>query len=74
MRIGVDHERDAPVAREPRVTVAQVKAVRGDGASQDLLRRLGSQGPEREEAVGELHVLLLKAARFEIRRRSAADW
>ena len=35
------------------------------------LRRLGSQGPEREEAVGELHVLLLKAARFEIGRRSA---
>jgi RNA polymerase sigma-70 factor (ECF subfamily) len=45
---------------------------RADGASQDLLRRLGSGGIEREGAVGELHVLLLKAARFEVWRRSAS--
>jgi RNA polymerase sigma-70 factor, ECF subfamily len=43
-----------------------------DGASQDWLRRLGSAGPERDAAVGELHVLLLNAARSEIRRRSAS--
>src|SRR5262245_43396016 len=43
-----------------------------DGASQDLLRRLGSGGIEREEAVGELHILLLKAARFAIGRRSVS--
>jgi len=55
----------------PADTRPQAPPGGADGASQDLLRRLGSQGPEREEAVGELHVLLLKAARFEIRRRSA---
>src|SRR5262245_11789772 len=43
-----------------------------DGASRDLLRRLGSTGPERDEAVGELHVLLLRAARFAIARRSTS--
>ncbi len=55
----------------PADTRPQAAPGGADGASQDLLRRLGSQGPEREEAVGELHVLLLKAARFEIGRRSA---
>src|SRR5689334_1381232 len=40
-----------------------------DGASREWLRRLGAEGAERDEAVGELHVLLLKAARFEIGRR-----
>jgi RNA polymerase sigma-70 factor (ECF subfamily) len=56
----------------PADTRPQAPPGGADGASQDLLRRLGSQGSEREEAVGELHVLLLKAARFEIGRRSAA--
>jgi RNA polymerase sigma-70 factor (ECF subfamily) len=37
------------------------------------LRRLQADGPEREAAIAELHLLLLKAARFEIaRRRSSA--
>ncbi len=36
------------------------------------LRRLGSEGPEREAAVAELHLLLLKAARFEVGRRGSA--
>jgi len=54
----------------PADTRPQAPPGGADGASQDLLRRLGSQGSEREEAVGELHVLLLKAARFEIGRRS----
>jgi RNA polymerase sigma-70 factor (ECF subfamily) len=42
-----------------------------DGASQQWLRRLGADGAEREDAVGELRVLLLRAARFEIERRRA---
>lgn len=33
------------------------------------LRRLRSEGPERETAIAELHRLLLRAARFEIGRR-----
>jgi RNA polymerase sigma-70 factor (ECF subfamily) len=36
------------------------------------LARLRSSGPGREAAVAELHVLLLKAARFEVDRRRAS--
>ena len=36
------------------------------------LRRLRGAGPEREEAMAELHLLLLKAARFEIARRRSS--
>jgi RNA polymerase sigma-70 factor, ECF subfamily len=35
--------------------------------------RLTGTGPQRDEAIGELHDLLLKAARFEVRRRGAGD-
>jgi RNA polymerase sigma-70 factor (ECF subfamily) len=41
-------------------------------ANTDLLERLRADGPGRDEAVAELHALLLRAARFEIGRRSAA--
>ena len=40
-----------------------------DQDSQRLLRDLRSAGPEREAAVGRLHELLLRAARFEVARR-----
>lgn len=43
-----------------------------DTQSQDWLARLGGEGAAREEAVGELHALLLGAARFEVGRRRAA--
>jgi RNA polymerase sigma-70 factor (ECF subfamily) len=43
-----------------------------DDESRDWVRRLRAQGPEREEALGELHDLLLRAARFEVSRRRAA--
>ena len=33
------------------------------------LRRLRAKGPERDTAIAELHLLLLKAARFEVARR-----
>jgi RNA polymerase sigma-70 factor (ECF subfamily) len=43
---------------------------RADGnASRELYERLGGGGHDRETAVGELHDLLLKAARFELNRR-----
>jgi RNA polymerase sigma-70 factor, ECF subfamily len=38
-------------------------------ASRELYERLGGGGRDREAAVGELHALLLKAARFELNRR-----
>src|SRR5690348_3444574 len=37
----------------------------------DWVERLRAEGPDRRTAVGELHELLLRAARFEIGRRSA---
>src|SRR4051794_2019074 len=39
--------------------------------SATLLERLRADGPRHEEAIRELHALLLRAARFEISRRSA---
>jgi RNA polymerase sigma-70 factor, ECF subfamily len=44
---------------------------RPDDESRDWLRRLRAQGPERDHALGELHDLLLRAARFELNRRRA---
>jgi RNA polymerase sigma-70 factor (ECF subfamily) len=43
-----------------------------DDESRDWVRRLRAQGPEREEALGELRDLLLRAARFEVGRRGGA--
>lgn len=40
--------------------------------SERWLRRLGGAGARREEAIAELHGLLLRAARFEVGRRRAA--
>jgi len=44
----------------------------GDDASRLWLDRLAASGARRDEAVVELHALLLKAARFEVDRRRAA--
>jgi RNA polymerase sigma-70 factor (ECF subfamily) len=41
-----------------------------DPASRAWLRRLASPGREHDEAVGELHALLVTAARFALRRRA----
>ena len=43
-----------------------------DPESRAWLERLRADGPERDEALGELRELLLKAARFEVHRRSNA--
>src|SRR4051812_14278814 len=44
-----------------------------DSESQAWLDRLDPSSRERDAAVGELHALLLKAARFEVNRRGAGD-
>lgn len=44
----------------------------GDRESQAWLASLRAEGPEREHAIGRLHELLLRAARFELGRRRAA--
>jgi RNA polymerase sigma-70 factor, ECF subfamily len=44
-----------------------------DAESQAWLERLAPGSRERDAAVGELHDLLLKAARFEVGRRGVAD-
>jgi RNA polymerase sigma-70 factor (ECF subfamily) len=41
-------------------------------SSESWLEALRAQGAVRDEAVGDLHALLLRAARFELRRRRAA--
>jgi len=43
-----------------------------DGESVEWLRSLRGTGQDREEAVARLHALLLKAARYEVGRRSAS--
>ena len=43
-----------------------------DAAIARLHRRLHATGAERDQALGELRELLLKAARFEVRRRASA--
>ena len=40
-----------------------------DTESREWLRRLRASGAEREDAIGQLHALLLRAARFEVARR-----
>jgi RNA polymerase sigma-70 factor (ECF subfamily) len=49
------------------------RPLRLDPESQAWLDRLRSDGPHRETALRELRALLLKAARFELRRRGAAS-
>ena len=43
-----------------------------DEESREWLRSLHADGPTRDEAVGRLHALLLRAARFEVARRRPA--
>src|SRR5690348_13726646 len=50
--------------------VAAVDAV--DSQSRDWIDALRSDGAERADAITRLHELLLRAARFEVRRRAAS--
>lgn len=56
----------------PGTGVATGIAGSPDAASQAWVARLSCSGAERDAAVTELHHLLLRAARFEIRRRRVA--
>ena len=56
----------------PTETPPEPAAQAGDPGSRLWLRRLRGEGAEREAAVAELHLLLLKAARFEVERRRAS--
>ena len=56
----------------PGAGVAARVAGPADTASQAWVARLSCSGAQRDAAVAELHGLLLRAARFEIRRRLAA--
>jgi RNA polymerase sigma-70 factor (ECF subfamily) len=52
----------------PTPTPAPAPIARRD----DLLAALRTQGPRHEQAIRELHAMLLRAARFELGRRAAA--
>jgi RNA polymerase sigma-70 factor (ECF subfamily) len=56
----------------PPVDAPTTRSARLDAESRAWLDRLAPDGRERDAAVGALHALLLKAARFEINRRRAA--
>jgi RNA polymerase sigma-70 factor (ECF subfamily) len=55
----------------PQATAAADPKAATDEASRDWLVLLSTPGPGREAAITELHSLLLRAARFEVSRRSA---
>lgn len=59
----------ATVARTMLRGRSSPAAGRIDADSSEWLRRLRSEGPEHESAVGELHSLLLRAASFEVQRK-----
>jgi RNA polymerase sigma-70 factor (ECF subfamily) len=50
---------------------AAMRARGSDDASRAWVAALRATGPARERAVGELHALMLRAARFELQRRRA---
>jgi RNA polymerase sigma-70 factor (ECF subfamily) len=65
----IERARPAVYPRRVDVTGQVSDAAR---ASEDLARALRGSGRVRDEAVAELHALLLRAARFELSRRRAA--
>ena len=56
----------------PPPPAAAARADTLDAESRRWLLELGASGPVRDEAVGRLHALLLRAARFEVARRRRA--
>jgi len=58
-----------PRSRTPRVTIDPRRL---DGTSRAWLDALHSVDSRREEAIGRLHALLLREARFDVRRRTAS--
>jgi RNA polymerase sigma-70 factor, ECF subfamily len=66
--VTVERKRAMPISR-PSAAAAPTDA---DAESRAWLLRLGGDGPERDQALADLRELLLKAARFEVRRRASA--
>lgn len=63
----------ASVASDARAVDELARVVRPiDRDSRDWLERLATRGAVRDAAIGELHALLLRAARFEVGRRGAS--
>ncbi|HVB43702.1 MAG TPA: sigma-70 family RNA polymerase sigma factor [Streptosporangiaceae bacterium] len=58
-------------AEPPGTLGSAASAALGDAASRAWVARLNRTGADKDAAVTELHTLLLRAARFEIRRRRA---
>ncbi|MGN6871223.1 MAG: RNA polymerase sigma factor [Solirubrobacteraceae bacterium] len=65
---------DAPVEVRTDATInrAAIDAQRLDATSRAWIDALSSHSLHREEAIGRLHALLLREARFEVRRRTAS--
>ena len=61
--------RDVDVPTEPSLEVDQHAPGSLDPESREWLRCLRAEGAVREDAIGRLHSLLLRAARFEVARR-----
>src|SRR4051794_24288763 len=59
----------ATMAMPTEIPGVEPRARTGAQASRDLYERLSAAGAGRDEAVAELHALLLKATRFELNRR-----
>jgi RNA polymerase sigma-70 factor (ECF subfamily) len=65
--------RFSSVGRVPTRSSSTSRAAgRGEQESRIWIERLSVPGAERDAALGELHALLLRAARFEVGRRSAS--
>jgi RNA polymerase sigma-70 factor (ECF subfamily) len=68
-----DREKPMSRVRPPSANAAPSTETRClDAESQSWIVRLGSDSPERDAAIEALHALLLKATRFEVKRRCAA--
>jgi RNA polymerase sigma-70 factor, ECF subfamily len=61
-----------PATEMPGLDASTAPARRLDVESQGWIDRLSRAGRERDAAIGALHALLLKAARYEVNRRRAA--
>ena len=66
------HDRAGPLTLPRRSAPHANEPLPLDPESRAWVDRLDSESSEREAAIGELHALLLKGARFEVNRRRAA--
>jgi RNA polymerase sigma-70 factor (ECF subfamily) len=67
--VGVAFDTVTPIAMPAPDTLPASRAPTVDAPSPTWPQRLRADGAERDAALAELHALLVKAARFEVRRR-----